>query len=787
VLALPPALAPLGALNQFIIVRLVPSATRPGKTEKFPIDWRDGSVSNAHDPDIWVDAKTACAMAPVWGADHCVGFVFTRDCGFWFLDVDGCLQPDGTWSPIARELCAALPGAAVEVSQSGRGLHLFGRGLVPPHSSKRGEAQRLGLEFYTEGRFVALTGNGAVGSADADLTLHIAPVVARYFPPAEAGTAVALDAGPVPEWRGPTDDDELIRRALQSKSAGSIFGGRASFADLWHGDAAALARAYPATGDDPYDRSSADAALAQHLAFWTGKDGARIERLMRQSALVRDKWDREDYLGARTIANALRMQVDVLQDKPIEMPALPAMPAGAAPAPVAAERRRTGETFLGAEAQLQLFNGCTYVTSVHRVLVPGGHLLKPDVFKTKFGGYTFMMDDRNERTSRDAWEAFTQSQVLRCPQADGTIFKPDLPYGALVDDGGRTLVNTWWPVDTPKVPGDISLFLDLVQRLLPVPRDRLILTSYMCAVVQHKGVKFNWMPFLQGVEGNGKTTLMEAVAYAVGARYSHWPAARKIAANFNAWLVGTIFIAVDEVFIPRTEQHVLEVLKPMVTGKTQEVEKKGVDQGTEFICCNLMAVSNHKSGLPKSANDRRIAPFFCPQQSKEDLVRAGMNDAYFARLRRWLDNEDGWAKVNHWLHTAPIPDEFNPALGGIAPVTSCTDEAIARGRSMIEDEILEAISEGRPGFCGGWVSSLQLGVLLERMGRGNVVSRARQAEILAALGYVKHPALPDGRVNNMVLPDGGKPRLFLRPDMPAFALKDPGEIARAYTAAQTSA
>jgi putative DNA primase/helicase len=314
-LALPPALAPLNAHRQFIIVRLTPHPTKPGKTEKLPIDWRDGSVSNAQDSEIWIDAKTACAMAPVWGADHCVGFVFTRDLGRWFMDIDGCLQPDGTWNSIAREMCAALPGAAIEVSQSGRGLHLFGRGLVPPHSSRRGEAQRNGLEFYTEGRFVALTGDRAVGNADADLTLQIGAVVQQWFPPAEVGTAL-LDAGPVPEWRGPADDDELIRRALQSKSAASIFGGKASFADLWTGDVGALARAYPSTSGDVYDRSSADAALAQHLAYWTGKDAGRIERLMRQSALVREKWDnREDYLAERTIGNAIRMQRDVRQDK----------------------------------------------------------------------------------------------------------------------------------------------------------------------------------------------------------------------------------------------------------------------------------------------------------------------------------------------------------------------------------------------------------------------------------------------------------------------------------------
>lgn len=301
--------------HQFILVRLTPHPTKPGKTEKFPIDWRDGSVSNAHDPSIWVDARTSCTMAQVWGAGYCPGFVFTRNDPLWFLDIDGCLQADGQWAPIARELCTALPGAAVEVSHSGRGLHLFGRGLVPPHSSRRSEAKALGLEFYTEGRFVALTGINAVGDSSADLTLQISGIVARYFPPAPVGELIEFNAGPVPEWRGPTDDDELIRRALRSKSAGALFGKKASFADLWTANEAALARAYP-SDDDVYNRSQADAALAQHLAFWTGKDGARIERLMRRSALARDKWDqRDDYLAQRTIQDkALRLQREVLQD-----------------------------------------------------------------------------------------------------------------------------------------------------------------------------------------------------------------------------------------------------------------------------------------------------------------------------------------------------------------------------------------------------------------------------------------------------------------------------------------
>lgn len=41
-----------------------------------------------------------------------------------------------------------------------------------------------------------------------------------------------------------------------------------------------------------YDsQSSADAAIAHKLAFWTNRDSAQVESIMRDSGLVRDKWD----------------------------------------------------------------------------------------------------------------------------------------------------------------------------------------------------------------------------------------------------------------------------------------------------------------------------------------------------------------------------------------------------------------------------------------------------------------------------------------------------------------
>src|SRR5574337_134173 len=313
---LPPALAPLAAFKQFILYRLVPDGA---KTQKKPIDPRTLMVADPHNPESWVSFDEAAALLPALGANHGVGFVFTEHDPFWFLDVDGAW--DGTtWSATAQQACAELAGCAVEVSSSGHGLHIFGTGFVPPHSSRNGA---LHTEFYTSKRFVALTGTNAVGDAGYAHP-NIGAYVQRHFPLASPGTG-GIDAGwwsdePVSAWRGPTDDQLLIERALKSRSGASVFGGKACFADLWEANADVLGACFPPDrAGDSYNASTADAALAQHLCFWTGNDAARIERVMRQSALQRDKGDaRDDYLP-RTIPRIRVSRRQVLQARQFDL------------------------------------------------------------------------------------------------------------------------------------------------------------------------------------------------------------------------------------------------------------------------------------------------------------------------------------------------------------------------------------------------------------------------------------------------------------------------------------
>lgn len=774
-LTLPPALGALQAYPQFMLYRLIPKGD---KTLKLPCNIA-GETVDAHDETHWVTADVACAEAARRGSDWGVAFTVSEDDPFFFIDIDNCLI-DGQWAEIAQDLCRRFAGAAVEVSQSGRGLHIIGTGSPTVHTDDRRKKAGTSFDLYTEERFIALTGKGATG--DAALATHqtaLDTLVDQYLKldvtelaaSAEWTTAPHPDSCPIP------DDARLIDKALKTESAASMFGARASFKDLWTANVESLAAAYPPDqgNDGTYDASAADAGLAQHLAFWTGGDCARIERLMRLSALARPKWDkRPDYLRKRTIPRAAGRQTTwYTVGKPVEVVA-----------PVAAPTIRSGYQFMPVTQQIEYFNGCVYVADAHRILTPNGSMLKSEQFNAMWGGYTFSLDDTGEKTTKKAWEAFTENQGVTFPKVDSHVFRPADGPGAIITEEGRRLVNTYVPIHIDMTPGDVTPFLAHMAKLLPNERDREIAICHAAAIVQYPGRKFQWAPLYQGCEGNGKTLITRCVAYAVGQRYTHLPPASEIGEKFNAWLFDKIFIGVEDIYVPDQKLEVLEILKPMITG--DKLARRGMQQDQVMVgnCANFIFNSNHKQAIRKTLNDRRFSVFYTAQQHADDLTRDGMSGDYFPKLYDWLRN-GGYAHVAAFLKSYPIADEFNPTTRcQRAPITSTTAEAVEASLGGIEQEIMEAIEEGRTGFAGGWVSSMHLDKLIERLRAGSRIPPRKRRDLMKGLGYDWHPALRDGRVNNFIMIDQGKPRLYIRDGHIHGNLVSPGEVSKHYEAAQ---
>jgi shikimate kinase len=294
---MPQDIAPPQALRRFphwILWRL---GERNGKATKIPL-------ASVTDPSQWMEYDAARAVAaanPSLG----LGFVFTRDDPFAFIDLDNCGAP-GAWNDDATRFAEQLPDAAWEVSQSGRGLHAIVYADAAQLANKRNRftlPNGTNAEFYTQDRYVALGGGAWSGEPEGDATQALLALIPDRMTPQAPGAA-PLAEGPRPGWNGPVDDDALIQRARRAAgSAAAAFGNRATFEQLWTADADALGQFFPGDHDaQPFDHSAADAALMERLAWWTGCDQARMERLFSRSALgAREKWTQRPDYRARTI------------------------------------------------------------------------------------------------------------------------------------------------------------------------------------------------------------------------------------------------------------------------------------------------------------------------------------------------------------------------------------------------------------------------------------------------------------------------------------------------------
>lgn len=655
-----------------------------------------------------MDYRTAVATG------HPVAFVLTANDPYFFLDLDKC--HDGTdWEPAAREVVGRFPGAAMEVSQSGRGLHILGR-CSGDWSGHRNKWDGW-LEFYTAGRIVCF-GHGWQGNPDIDWTPQL-----RSFVPARA----TVDALPQPAGAVEVATDaDVLGRMLKARSVNATFGQGASAADLWEARMEVLARFYPSASNDAFDRSSADAALMSHLAFWTGRNPVQMDRLFRQSGLMRAKYEqREDYRTA-TVNHAIAGTSKVADWRLSE--------------PSTGGEVAIGSGYMSAADQAAHFDGCVYVTDRHAVLVPTGEILRPEQFNARYGGYAFGLDSLNNKTTRKAFEVFTESQARRFPKVARSTFRPERPFGEIVDD----TVNTYRKYGVEPVAGDVGPFLRHLEHLLPNLDDRNHMVRWLAYVVKNPGRLTRWAPVLIGPPGNGKSFVAGCVVKAIGDVYRHTVKPKELTATHNGWIHRKLFAQVEEINM-FARREIMEDIKTYITDENINVRAMNTDSVTIRNSLNWFFCTNHEDGVIKTVDDRRFAIF--------QTTPTVPTKEYFESLYNWAE-AGGYGHIAHWLLEQRCDD-----LPATAPRTSSTDAAIIASRGPIEQHVAEAVEAGEIGFRGGWVSAWAVGQLFvgSKQPGPNAVARA-----MKALGYVT-----DGRATRYILQEGNKkPKLYRLPDTP---------------------
>jgi hypothetical protein len=269
---------------------------RDGKQTKAPVNPHTGGLADSTDPSTWgefQDSFDACQQdANLAG----VGFVFTPDDPYCGVDLDDCIDTQsGEVKGWAVDVVNQLD-SYTEISPSGSGFKVFLEANKPGRRCRK--AYHDGeVEVYDRDRFFTVTGQW-LEQCPAEIQPRQEPLNCLYravFGEDEGDGAgsVSTTPGPKPSNNGHVhlDDDEIIEIASNQRRSG------AKFSALWSGD----------WNSHFNSASEADSSVVFTLAFYT-KDAAQIDRLFRQSGLMRDKWDEqhgEQSYGEMTITKAL--------------------------------------------------------------------------------------------------------------------------------------------------------------------------------------------------------------------------------------------------------------------------------------------------------------------------------------------------------------------------------------------------------------------------------------------------------------------------------------------------
>lgn len=256
-----------------------------GKVTKVLYNPRTGNKADSTNATTWSPfAESACAYKrDVYDG---IGFVLTEYDPYVGIDIDHCIT-DGNIDEYAMELVRRV-NSYTEITPSGNGLRIWARGKKPGKSCKKHE---MGVEIYDNVRFFTVTGNHLEGTPSTieDRQQELDAVYQELWPQVDVERQPIC---PVDRSSIPTDDRALIEVMLMARNGSSIQA-------LYGGDISGYNN----------DHSSADQAFCNHLAFYTGNDPERMDRMFRQSGLMRPKWDRRarsgELYGQGTIARAI--------------------------------------------------------------------------------------------------------------------------------------------------------------------------------------------------------------------------------------------------------------------------------------------------------------------------------------------------------------------------------------------------------------------------------------------------------------------------------------------------
>lgn len=270
---------------------------KPGKVKKDKVPYRtNGARVDPTRPNHFTSLENVQKVFDEGGYDG-IGIGLFDD--IIAVDIDDCVE-DGKLNAMATEIVSSLE-PYVELSISGTGVHIWARapGLVYEKERYYFNNRTYGLEIYPAGvttKFIVTTGN-AINDYDINECTDVLKVILEKY---MVRQTVEMLKGEAPVRY--LSDESVIEKMHASKNVEKTKA-------LWEGEI-----------PKGKSHSEADAAFCMILAFWCGGDEEQMDRIFRQSALFRDKWDElhgSDTYSNLTIRNAIARTTEFY--KPVDI------------------------------------------------------------------------------------------------------------------------------------------------------------------------------------------------------------------------------------------------------------------------------------------------------------------------------------------------------------------------------------------------------------------------------------------------------------------------------------
>ena len=155
-------------------------------------------------------------------------------------------------------------------------------------------------------------------------------------------------------------------------------------------------------------------------------------------------------------------------------------------------------------------------------------------------------------------------------------------------------------------------------------------------------------------EGVGKTTIFNILREILGHRYCKQVNQRQMSGEFNTWARDTLLFAIEEIAIKGNYEKrtsAMDILKTVISEDTICINEKNDKPYYIPNHMNGLGFSNNSTPITITKLNRRYHIINCIALKKPP--------AYYDVLYTWLEKDQGYEKIYHYLNTYDI-SSFNP-------------------------------------------------------------------------------------------------------------------------------